>query len=56
MKLVQRENKQLRVEDDRLGDMLLAGYVEVDERTGKPVSVKPDNDASRRGKKQQPGD
>lgn len=39
MKTVQRGNKQLRVADDRLEDMLKAGYVEVDEKTGKPVNV-----------------
>lgn len=35
MKTVQRGNKQLRVADDRLEDMLKAGYVEVDSKTGK---------------------
>lgn len=39
MKTVQRGNKQLRVADDRLEDMLKAGYVEVDEKTGKPVNA-----------------
>ena len=39
MKTVQKGNKQLRVADDRLEDMLKAGYVEVDEKTGKPVNV-----------------
>lgn len=39
MKTVQRGNKQLRVADDRLEDMVKSGYVEVDERTGKPVNV-----------------
>jgi len=37
MKLVQRGNKQLRVADDRLEDMLKAGYIELDGKTGKPV-------------------
>lgn len=37
MKTVQRGNKQLRVTDDRLEDMLKSGYVEVDEKTGKPL-------------------
>lgn len=37
MKIVQRGNKQLRVDDDRLEDMLKAGYDQVDEKTGKLV-------------------
>lgn len=39
MKTVQKGNKQLRVSDDRLEDMVKSGYVEVDEKTGKPVST-----------------
>lgn len=39
MKTVQRGNKQLRVADDRLEGMLKAGYVEVDEKTGRPVNT-----------------
>lgn len=39
MKTVQKGNKQIRVADDRLEDMLKVGYVEVDEKTGKPVNV-----------------
>ena len=39
MKLVQRANKQLRVPDDRLADMLAAGYVEINPKTGKPVKL-----------------
>ena len=39
MKIVQRGNKQLRVEDDRLISMLADGYVEIDENTGVPVNV-----------------
>lgn len=50
MKLVQRDNKQLRVEDDRLEEMLRAGYVEVDRRTGKPVAA---DDADGRKSKRQ---
>ncbi len=37
MKTVQRGNKQLRVADDRLEDMLKSGYIEVDGKTGKPL-------------------
>ena len=37
MKIVQKGNKQLRVADDRLQDMLNRGYVEIDGKTGKPV-------------------
>ncbi len=39
MKTVQRGNKQLRVADDRLEELCGAGYVEVDEKTGRPVEV-----------------
>ena len=39
MKVVQKENRQLRVADDRLETMRQSGYVEVDARTGKPVPV-----------------
>ena len=55
MKLVQMGNKQLRVEDDRLEDMLRDGYVEVDMRTGKPVTAKQEDDVLRRNKRQKPG-
>lgn len=37
MKTVQKDNRQLRVTDDRLEDMLKSGYAEVDEKTGKPL-------------------
>lgn len=37
MKIVQRGNKQLRVADDRLEDMLKDGYTEIDQKTGKPI-------------------
>lgn len=53
MKIVQRGNKQLRVSDDRLEDMLKAGYVEIDEKTGKPVEVDtPDDKADKALKKE----
>lgn len=46
MKIVQKGNKQLRVEDDRLDDMLSKGYLEIDEKTGKPIRKEPaDNTA-----------
>ena len=38
MKIVQRGNRQLQVEDARLQEMLDAGYVEIDPKKGKPVS------------------
>lgn len=45
MKTVQKGNKQLRVADDRVKDMLSRGYVEVDDK-GKPVATKePKDDA-----------
>ena len=37
MKIVQKGNKQLRIADERLDDMLLRGFVEVDQKTGKPI-------------------
>ena len=38
MKLLQKANRQLRVNDDARADELIkAGYVEIDEKTGKPV-------------------
>lgn len=46
MKTVQRANKQLRVGDDRLKDMLASGYAEIDEKTGKPVAAAPQADES----------
>lgn len=35
MAVVQKGNKQLRVPEEKVKDMLLNGYVEVDEKTGK---------------------
>ena len=37
MKLIQRGNKQLRVDDVRAEELIKAGYVELDQKTGKPV-------------------
>lgn len=39
MKTVQKDNRQLRVADDRLEDMLKSSYAEVDEKTGKLLRV-----------------
>ena len=39
MKTVQRGNKQLRVADDHLEEMLKAGYVEVDGKTGRVLNA-----------------
>jgi len=47
MKLIQKGNKQLRVDDVRAEAMLKAGFVEVDEKTGKPIltaEAKAEND------------
>lgn len=52
MKLVQKGNKQLRVADDHLKDMLAAGYSEVDEKTGKPVALPDKEDGSSALKKE----
>lgn len=38
MKLIQKGNKQLHLDDDRADAMIAtAGYVEIDKDTGKPV-------------------
>lgn len=38
MKLLQKANRQLRVEDDiRADELIKAGYVELDKKTGKPI-------------------
>lgn len=39
MKLIQRGNKQLRIADDQIEQYREIGYIEVDEITGKPLSV-----------------
>ena len=41
MKLVQKGNRQLRIQDDQLENMLAAGYTEVDEKTGKLLKKEP---------------
>ena len=41
MKLVQKGNKQLRVPDNRLDEMLRRGFVECDPKTGKPIKKDP---------------
>lgn len=41
MKLVQKGNRQLRIQDDRLDAMLAAGFAEVDEKTGKLLKKEP---------------
>lgn len=41
MKLVQKGNRQLRIQDDQLENMLAAGYTEVDEKTGKLMKKEP---------------
>lgn len=41
MKLVQKGNRQLRIQDDQLENMLAAGYAEVDEKTGKVLKKEP---------------
>ena len=39
MKLIQKGNRQLRVDDVRAEELIKAGYVEVDQKTGKPIKV-----------------
>lgn len=41
MKLVQKGNRQLRIQDDQLENMLATGYTEVDEKTGKLLKKEP---------------
>lgn len=41
MKLVQKGNKQLKVEDSRLPEMLNRGFAEIDQKTGKPIRKEP---------------
>ena len=44
MKMVMKGNKQLRVADERVDDMLAAGFCEVDSKTGKIIK-EPKQDA-----------
>ena len=39
MKLIQKANRQLRVDDVRAEELIKAGYVELDHETGKPVKA-----------------
>ena len=58
MKLVQRGNRQLQVAEELVESMLSAGYMEVDQNTGKPLrpaspkkdinALKKENDALRK--------
>lgn len=41
MKIVQKNNRQLRVADDRVNEFLNAGYQEIDQKTGKPIVKEP---------------
>ncbi len=40
MKIVQKGNKQLKVADERLDEMLSRGFAEIDQKTGKPIAKK----------------
>ena len=51
MKLIQRGNKQLRVDDARAEDYLKAGYIEIDPETGKPVGAEKVEKPKKTGKK-----
>lgn len=45
MKIVQKGNKQLRVDDARAAALIAAaGYVEIDEKTGKPIQTETPDD------------
>lgn len=41
MKIVQKGNKQLRVADEQLANYLTKGYMEIDQKTGKPIQKEP---------------
>jgi len=41
MKRIALGNKQLRISDDKLAGYLSRGYIEIDDKTGKPKAVKP---------------
>ena len=49
MKLIQKANKQLRVDDARAEDYLKAGYIEVDPKTGKPVGAEKPKKGDKKG-------
>lgn len=51
MKMVMKGNKQLRVADERVDDMLAAGFCEVDSKTGKVIR-EPKQDAFAEMKKE----
>ena len=40
MKIVQKGNKQLKIADERLDEMLSRGFTEVDQKTGKLLAKK----------------
>ena len=41
MKIVQKGNRQLRIDDAQLNNYLVKGYVEIDQKTGKPIVKEP---------------
>lgn len=41
MKIVQKGNKQLRIDDAQLNNYLAKGYAELDQKTGKFIEKKP---------------
>lgn len=45
MKIVQKGNRQLRIADDQLQNYLPKGFVEIDEKTGKPIQKAPVDEA-----------
>lgn len=44
MKLMQKGNRQLRIADERVEDLLSAGYQEIDAKTGKVLTKKATDD------------
>ena len=48
MKLIQKGNRQLRVDDVRAEELIKAGYVEIDQKTGKPIVVETEEEKAQK--------
>lgn len=51
MKLIQKGNRQLRVDDVRAEELIKAGYVELDPKTGKPIVVETEQEQNEKALK-----
>lgn len=56
MKLIQKGNRQLRVDDVRAEQLLAAGYVEIDQKTGKPIIVETEAEKAEKAAKKELAD